>query len=399
MDEYDIAIVGGGPVGCFIAKQLALKGRHVAVFEEHKTIGEPVHCAGLVTKRVLEIAHCSQDDIVQNTICGAIIHSPDGSLLTIGGDKTHALVINRQKFDEHIAQKAQEAEATILRGHKLISVKKQSSALTLSIQQDAQTPTIPIRCQLLIGADGSQSRVRDSFGFPKPIEMLQGIGAEISDTVLDPKYVHIFVGNTIAPGFFAWIIPTNIHGTTARIGLCIGKLGKRSLQQYFTTLLQQPLLQGTTIMKRFGGTIPLGPLKKTADDRVMLVADAAAQVKPTSGGGLYPGLLCATYCSVTAEEAFQIQQFDEKILRRYHTKWTKEIGQELVLGMRFRNLFTSLTDAQFNKYLKKLNKQKTLDIINTYGDIDYPSRLAFPLFKTAPSFLSLVPTMLKRTKK
>ena len=152
-------------------------------------------------------------------------------------------------------------------------------------------------------------------------------------------------------------------------------------------------------MKRFGGTIPLGSLKKTIDDNVMLVGDSAAQVKPTSGGGLYPGLLCATHCAMVAEEAVQKQTFDEQFLKRYHTKWTKEIGRELSLGMRFRKIFTSLTDTQFNKYLEKLNNKKTVDIINTYGDIDYPSRLALPLLKASPSLLSLAPAMLKRTKK
>jgi geranylgeranyl reductase family protein len=397
MDEYDIAVVGGGPVGCFIAEQLASKGRQVTVFEEHKTIGEPVHCAGLITQRVLDLTKGSQYDIVQNTIYGAVIHSPAGCTLAIGGDKVHGLVINRQKFDEHIAQKAQMAGATIQLGHKVIIAKNQHSTLILTIQHSTQMT--PIRCKLLIGADGAHSRMRDIFGFPQPIEMLHGISAEISDTTLDPKYVHIFVGRSIAPGFFAWVIPTNVHGTTARIGLCIEKQSTHPLQYYFTTLLQQPLLQGITVMKRFGGIIPLGPLKKTTDARIMLVGDAAAQVKPTSGGGIYPGLLCATHCSNIAEDAFQKQHFDEEFLQRYHTKWTKEIGRELSLGMRFRTLFTSLTDAQFNKYLEKLNKQKTIDIINTYGDIDYPSRLALPLIKTVPSFLSLAPTLLKRTKK
>ncbi|MCX6670705.1 MAG: hypothetical protein NTX92_02130, partial [Euryarchaeota archaeon] len=65
----------------------------------------------------------------------------------------------------------------------------------------------------------------------------------------------------------------------------------------------------------------------------------------------------------------------------------------------FRSIFTHLTDSQFNKYLEKLNTPKTLDIINTYGDIDYPSHLAFPLLKTAPSLLSLAPAMLKRIHK
>ncbi len=397
MEKYDVAVVGGGPIGCYVAEQLASKGRQVAVFEEHHTIGEPVHCAGLVTQRVMDMTKCPKNEIVQNTIYGAIIHSPAGSLLTIGGEKVHALVIDRQRFDDHIAKNAQKAGATILHDHTVIAAKKQRSALTLDIRHDEQV--ILVHSQLLIGADGAHSRIRDRFGFPQPIEKLHGISAEISDTNLNPNYVHIFVGNTIAPGFFAWVIPTNTHGTTARIGLCIGKHSTHPLQHYFTTLLQQPLLQGTTVLKRFGGTIPLGPLKKTTTDHIMLVGDAAAQVKPTSGGGIYPGLLCATSCSTIAEDALKKQCFDEELLRRYHATWTKEIGRELFLGMRFRRIFTRLTDSHFNKYIEKLNTQKTIDTINTYGDIDYPSRLALPLLTAVPSLLSLVPTLLKRNNK
>jgi digeranylgeranylglycerophospholipid reductase len=397
MNDYEIIVAGGGPVGCFTAKQLASKGIHVAVIEEHNTIGEPLHCAGLVTQRVFDISKCSQTGIIQNKIYGAHIHSPDGSILTIGGKKIHALVINRQHFDQTLAQTAQTAGADLLTGHKIISAKKQDNAVIISIQHNEHIKTI--RCHLLIGTDGSHSRIRNIFGFPKPVETLQGIGAELSNTTLNPRFVHIFVGQTIAPGFFAWAIPTNQHGTTTRIGLCIGKQNTHPLQHYFTTLLKQPLLQGTTIMKRFGGTIPLGSLKKTIDDNVMLVGDSAAQIKPASGGGLYPGLLCATHCAMVAEEAVQKQMFDAELLKRYHTKWTKQIGRELSLGMRFRKIFTSLTDTQLNKYLEKLNNKKTIDIINTYGDIDYPSRLALPLVKASPSLLSLVPAMLKRTRK
>lgn len=397
MDEYDVAITGGGPIGCFIAEQLAVKGRNISILEEHPSIGEPMHCAGLVTPRVIDIAQSSKEGVIQNRIFGAIIHSPDGSELTIGGNKIHGIVINRRSFDEHLAKKATKAGATLSLNHKVISIKKHQQYIELTCHHNTQPHKL--RCKLLIGADGSHSQIRNLLAFPKPTETLQGIGADISDALLHPHFVHIFVGQTIAPGFFAWVIPTNSHGTTARIGLCIGRHSRQSLQHYFTSLLQQPLLQQATIMKRYGGTIPLGVLKKTTADRIMLVGDAAAQVKPTSGGGLYTGLVCANHCISVAENAFQTNHFDEPYLRSYHKRWTEEIGRELSLGMRFRTLFTRLTDDQINKYLKKFNTKKAINIINTYGDIDYPSQLVFPLVKTIPSLISLAPLLLKRMKK
>jgi geranylgeranyl reductase family protein len=396
METYDIAVVGGGPIGCFVAQQLASKGMHVAIFEEHSTIGQPVHCAGLVTQRVFDISHCSRIGIIQNTIYGAHIHSPSGSILTIGGDKTHALVIDRQRFDETLADDARHAGAELKLEHKVTIARHQESSISLSVQH--QNTTYDAHCTILIGADGPYSHIRKAFKFPHPIELLHGVGAELIDTVLNPKFVHIFVGHQIAPGFFAWVIPTNPQGTTARLGLCIKKQTARPLNQYFTTLLQHPLLQGAKVLQKYGGSIPLGPLKKTVTDHVMLVGDAAAQVKPTSGGGIYPGLLCSTYCASIAERAVQDHRYDERSLRYYHIQWTKEIGRELSLGMRFRKLFTNFTDVQLNKYLEKLQNPKTIDAINTYGDIDYPSRLAFPLLRTSPSLLSLAPSLLKRTR-
>jgi digeranylgeranylglycerophospholipid reductase len=399
MNTYDCAIVGGGPIGCFIGEQLALhaKEKNIAIFEEHASIGEPRHCAGLVSPRVFDITHCPKQGILQNTISGAIIHSPDGSTLTIGGDRTHALVINRKTFDEYLARRAQNAGTSLFNQHKVITAAKQNTHITLNVTNDKKHTKV--QCTLLIGADGSLSCIRRSFDFPKPKETLHGVGAEVTDTQIHPRFVHIFLGNAVAPGFFAWIIPTNKQGTAARIGLCIKKSASQSLYHCFTTFLKTPLLQEATVLRRFGGTIPLGALRKTVDNHVMLVGDAAAQVKPTSGGGLYTGLLSAQHLVRTVREAFEQQHVNEAFLQRYHQGWTKEISRELYLGMRFRSVFKRLTDDQLNKYLNKFNKEKIINIINTYGDIDYPSRLALPLIKAMPSLISLTPTLLKRMKK
>jgi len=395
MEPYDVIIAGAGPIGCYTASLLTKEQIRTAVFEEHATVGEPLHCAGLVTERVMDFLPTPSPDLIQNKIYGAHIHAPSDTTLTIGGDHVHALVIDRPRFDATFARHAQKAGADLQLNHKVTAATRKDNRVHVHLQH--QETVTDAQASLLIGADGPHSAVRTSFNFPKPAEMLQGVGAEITDVDLDCRFVHIFTGQKVAPGFFAWIIPINQDGTKARIGLCIASHHDHPLTSYFTNLLKHPLIEGATVLRRYGGVIPLGALKKTADACVMLVGDAAAQVKPASGGGLYPGLSCARHCAAVATQAVHKQKFDSDILEQYHARWTRDLGHELSLGMRFRGLFAQFTDQQLNHYIEKFNTEKIREIINTYGDIDYPTKLAFPLLRTAPSLLSLLPSMLKRT--
>jgi geranylgeranyl reductase family protein len=396
MNHYNVAIAGGGPVGNYVATQIAKEGYTVAVFEEHKTIGEPLSCAGLVTSRVFDITSIPQNNIVQNELFGAHIFSPDGTRLSFSSNNVHALAIERSRFDQELSDHAQQVGAQLFTNSKIISAIKKKEKIFFKVNNGKTIH--PYTTSLLIGADGPRSTVRRSFKFPEPSEFLIGTGAEVTNIDIDPNHVQIYVGNHIAPGFFAWIIPTNKKGTEARIGLCIGKETRYTPQECFSKLLDQKALQGIEIKKRIGGIIPLGPLKQTVDTGIMLVGDAAAQVKPTSGGGLYPGLLSAYHCSSTAIKALKKERVTRKMLQEYHTLWTKEIGKELAVGMKLRRLFQKFTDEQFTHYLKKLNTPKNIAIICKYGDIDYPSKLLLPLLKTSPSLISLLPGLLKIKK-
>jgi digeranylgeranylglycerophospholipid reductase len=396
MKKIDVAIVGGGPVGGYIAYLIAQKGYSTCIIEEHQTIGLPLKCAGLITPRVFDNIPISKEKLIENTIKGAHIHMPSGEILTIGGNKNHALVINRTIFDQKLIKKAQESGAVLKQHSKVIDLKKEKNKISISIKNN--NTITKTDSSIVIGADGPYSILRRRFNFPEPKEFLIGMGAQVENINLDPNFVEIFLGRNIAPGFFAWAIPTNKQGTQARIGLCVEKSSILSIKHCFQNLIKQPVLNETKILKYSGGVIPLGPLKKTTSDHILLVGDAAAQVKPTSGGGIYPGLVCAKKCSDVVLEALQSHEFNNKNLINYHQSWTQEIGKELSLGMSFRRIFYKLDDKQINNYLTKLNQPKNIDILNRYGDIDYPSKLIFPLLKKNPSFVKLFPKLLKKNK-
>lgn len=394
MLEYDTVVVGAGPIGGYIAGKIAEKSYKVIIFEKNKQIGKPVNCAGLVSPRVFDLLDIEKEKVIQNTLLGANIHSPSGDILTIGGNKVHAYAIDRTKFDNEIINKSKEKGAEILLDNNVLSAQKIENHIEISSSKN-----IEVKTKLVIGADGPYSKIRDRFILPEPKELLRGIGAEITNTNLNPDFVEIFVGEKIAPGFFAWIIPTNRNGTNARIGLCISQNTRDSPKFYFQNFLKNKnsiqFLDKIKIIKYIGGVIPLGFLKKTYNSNVLVAGDAAAQVKPTSGGGIYTGLLSANYCSRVAIDALEKNNFSSQFLKKYHKMWYSDIGRELFLGMKFRTIFKNLTDKQIDKYIKKFKNPKITEIISEFGDIDYPSKLVAPLLKKTPTLIRLIPSIIK----
>ena len=87
MKKYDAVIAGGGPIGNYVAKNIAHEGFKVLVLEEHREIGVPLKCAGLVSSRAFDFFNVDKNKVIQNEIYGAHINSPSGNRLTIGGDK------------------------------------------------------------------------------------------------------------------------------------------------------------------------------------------------------------------------------------------------------------------------------------------------------------------------
>ena len=56
MEKYDVVVIGGGPAGSTVAKELTEQGKRVLVLEKRKEIGFPNHCSGLVSKEFISFA-------------------------------------------------------------------------------------------------------------------------------------------------------------------------------------------------------------------------------------------------------------------------------------------------------------------------------------------------------
>lgn len=372
---YDLIIIGSGPIGCEVASIVAGEGYDVLILEEHREIGRPVQCAGLISQRVLDITNVRKG--ILNKIKGINFFSPNGHRLTVKSDQTKGIVVDRAVFDKEIAKKAIKNGAEIALGNRVKDIKR-NNKIEVKFKDKIE------RCKILIGADGANSIVRKKQNLPKPKLMLTGFQKEVIGLESDKEFINAYIGD-MAPDFFAWVIPCE---DTTLIGLCVHDTNS-SARQFLDNFSKKFKISQT--IRYSSGHIPLGLINPTYSDNVMLVGDAAAQVKPISGGGLYTGLQCAKECGKTALKALEKDDFSENILSEYQRLWQKKIGKELKNGMRLRKILYNFEKKEIEKLFVILDNPKLLNIVAEKGDMDYPSKLFFPVFKKSPKLIKFAP--------
>lgn len=349
MGRYDVVVVGGGPAGALAAASAARAGAKVLLLE--RTRRAPARCTGLVSPRAIDLLQVPQSLILQE-IRGVRVHSPTGRALKISAPEPKGYVIDRAALDALLLSRAREAGVEV----------RQGVAATGLAGTVLHTACGEVGFSVLVGADGPLSSVARWAGLPRPKELLVGLQA-IVQADSDGELVDVFLGREVAPGFFAWAVPAG-EGEL-RVGLATesGREAGRLLAAFL-----KARFPGANVLQRVGGLIPIGPPKRTVGENVLLVGDAAGQVKPTSGGGLYFGALCARIAGELAARG-------PEALSGYESKWREEIGVELTFGLKARRILARLTDQDIDRALAALSDPKLLEFLGQAADIDYPSRL------------------------
>lgn len=366
VEESEIAVIGAGPAGLIAAREASLRGADVFIFEEHNEIGLPCHCAGLLSVEGLRsIGVPPHGAYVQNKIRGARFFSPSNLSFTIEGKKVFAYVVDRHMLDCFLAEQALKSGSCIKLSSRVQSVKYNGGWILNVNGHDY------LRAKLLIDAEGALPKILKATPL-KVLDknnLLSGFQVDISGVKVDPEHVEVHLGRGIAPGFFAWVIPLNDE--EARVGLaCKGSDLKNLLFRF--------------IEKRFGDSerismhsfysgfiITCGPIEKTYSDRLLVVGDAAGQVKPISGGGVIFGGICASIAGRVASEAVKHDMLEEKFLKAYENEWKARLGREFKIALLARRILNRLSDRDIDKIFSIVLKEEIHNEISAEGDMDF----------------------------
>ena len=234
--EFDVVVVGAGPIGGYLSRRFNEHGNSVLMIEEHDQIGRPFQCAGLVNPASMKTI--GLENTILTSIWGANIHSPTGTRVTIGDPSVpRTFSVCRKLFDEAVVMQS------IATGTELLLSSKPYSAIVfdefVEVKIDGPNGDETIHCKLLCGADGAHSWVRRNFRMGKPRETMIGFQIEVTGYNGDSGMLDMYTGKNISPGFFSWAIPT---GDTTRVGtwtkaeLMNGLSSEQYLDKLFTLL-------------------------------------------------------------------------------------------------------------------------------------------------------------------
>ncbi len=387
----EIAIVGAGPSGLIAGHEAAKKGADVSIFEEHNRIGFPCHCAGLLSAKGLEELNIPiAKSFVQNGVRGAKFFSPSGLSFTVERKETMAYVVDRSLFDNFLAREAIAAGARILPNSCIRTVNRtsQPKAWVLDITKNELW-----KAKVLIDAKGASPRILGTATLKgvDPAHMLSGFQIDFSDVNVDQDYVEIHTGTKIAPKFFAWVIPTGKN--SARVGLACKGVNPRALldaflRKRFGEEKKEPFVA------RSGLVVTGGPVAKTFDDGLLVVGDAAGQVKPTTGGGVVLGGICATFAGQVASEAIIKDKCSSSFLRKYENLWKDRLGKEFRATHLSRRILNNLSDKTLDKLFRLIIDANLQEELSTNGDIDFQSTAIMKLFRKKEIYV-LLPSFLR----
>src|SRR6476661_7686535 len=129
----DVAIVGGGPGGLYVASLLARRGFDVSVYEEHPSSGTPVHCTGVLAADAFDEFGLPRQAVL-NPLTTVRFHSPSGQSVAYTGERIEAVAVDRLCFDQQLHAAAARSGAAIELGRRVDDVRVDRQGVTLEFR-------------------------------------------------------------------------------------------------------------------------------------------------------------------------------------------------------------------------------------------------------------------------
>lgn len=350
--DYDVLIIGAGPVGSYLANLLG-RDFKVAVVEQRTSFGEKA-CTGIIGAESYEMLRLPGKAII-NKFRGASFYSKIINF-EISRKEPQAYMVDRKILERELAQRAVKKGVEYFLGTKFLGFKNRRAVLQRFNER------FEIEARFYVGADGVNSRVAKEINARTDAEFLGGYEIEIVGNFERTDFVEVWVNKEINEDFFFWVAPINESlarvGTMGRLDPLFKFLGMRGLKE-------------TKIVELKTGTVALGIRRPWIKGNIALVGDAALQLKPLTAGGIAYGMLCS---HALAYSLINARTGD-------YEKLCKDVRKEIAFGLRARRLFKYLSQEQIERIFEILSTREARQLIEEVADFEEHAKTIRALIK------------------
>jgi len=352
-DKYDVIVVGAGPAGSVTARFAAENGASVLMLERDREPGIPVRCAEGVSHEGIAPFIEIDESWIAAKIDVACLHAPDGTNAKMYNNGA-GYILERRLFDKALCDVACRHGAELLTKADVIGLLWEKDKIS-GVKYRYFGKIHEIRCDLVIGADGVESRVGRWAGIKTAVR-LEDIDTCVQYTLSGLKVeegcVDFYFGNDIAPGGYIWIFPKSKNSANVGIGVAGHLSHKKGPQEYLNEFIEKTYPDVKKTYTVCGGVTTSATLKEIVRDNILLVGDAARQVNPLTGGGIAQGMIAGSIAGKVAAEAVRTGKFDKKFLKKYRKEWDKRLGRTQKTMFKMKEKFMFMGDDRFNKIAK-----------------------------------------------
>lgn len=358
--QYDLVVVGAGPGGSTAAQVAAQAGLSVLLLEKRQEIGSPVRCAeGVGGEQLAAFIEPDNRWIAAEIRRSEVTTFANGERKSLRIEGGLGYILERRIFDRCLAERACLAGAEVRVKTPVTGLLKENGHVCGVKIQDGDFLSgqleLEVAARLVIAADGVESQVGRWAGLPLQLPLEDTMVCAqylLAGIEIDPACNLFMIGSDLAPGGYAWIFPKGENKANVGLGVqanlwdqVAGKFTPKdeaTVLGYLTRLIESHrfLEQGSPVTL-VAGNVPVGSSSThLVVNGLMAVGDAARQVDPLTGGGIFNAMTAGKIAAMTAIEAIAAGDFTAPFLSRYETAWQQTGGRKNQRNYRLRTKFS-----------------------------------------------------------
>ena len=363
MSDAEVLVVGAGPAGATAAFHLARRGRRVTLLEARREGEAAKPCGGGMASSVQRWfpfdLRPAVDGVIRQVRFTWCLDDPVTADLP---GEAPFWIVRRSVLDAFLRDRAAEAGARLLTGHRVEQVQRDAQRWRLRLAGGEQ-----LESRALVIADGSSSPFATALGLGPPQPRFADTVSLEVDAAVEAVATARFEFGLVRHGF-CWCFP-RLGGYSIGVGTFVGRQAADAdavLKQLLPSLGLDPAagLRRPGRLRLWNGHHPLHGAG------VVVVGDAASLCDPFLAEGLRPSLMSGHH----AGEALDRWLAGEAgALADYSRTMRRDWGESMAWGRRIAQVFYRLPRVGYQLGIKRPTAPRRIAQILSgemgYGDI------------------------------